>query len=215
MTTRSARRKRARTKPEATAPISSEGFREFRTRRAVESGVPLPPPPRLLKPTDERLAKEDKPRKMDAGHYRAPPPIERLRDQNKLDPTPHINQAMYEAAGKLYAVFYLGGLGGIAAQDVSRCVGGGDGGSSHFPRDERALHNRLQFREAVRVMGWFESFPHRGAGRLTVDVVCREMALRDAAKIHIPLGRTEVSLAAGMDRLREGLFALAAHWNLF
>ena len=34
-----------------------------------------------MKPTDERLLKDDKPRKTDAGCYRAPAPIERLRDQ--------------------------------------------------------------------------------------------------------------------------------------
>ena len=197
-------------------PTTAE-FRAFmrnRKSKYAKKGPPSPPP-LTMKPTDERLAKEDQPRRLDAGYYRAPAPIERLRDQGKLDLLPHVNQGMYEAACKLYAHFYVGGLGGIAAQDLSRCAGGGDGGSSHFPRDERALHHRQMFREAVSVMGWFEAYPHRGAGRLVVDVICREMAIRDASKIHIPGGRTETYVAAGMDRLREGLFALASHWRLY
>lgn len=165
--------------PAAPTTAAFKAFMDGRkaTRGKKAKAAPGRPAP-TMKPTDERLRKEDKPRKMDAGFYRAPAPIERLRDQRKLDPLAHVNEAMFQAAGKLYGHFYLGGLGGIAAQDVSRCVGGGDGGSSHFPRDERAMLNRQRFREAVKVMGWFEAHPHRGAGRLVVDVCCFEMGLR-------------------------------------
>ncbi len=198
-------------------PADPAAFRAFMQARRGAKGRRAQPerPAPLVKPTDERLEKNDRPRKTEGGFYRAPAPIERLRDHRKLDPLPHVNEAMFQAAGKLYSVFYLGGLGGIAAQDLSRCVGGGDGGSCGFPRNERAMHNRQVFREAVKIMGWHEAFPHRGAARLVVDVICFDMAIRDASRIHIPLGRTEVSTAAGMDRLREGLFALASHWRLF
>ncbi len=123
---------------------------------------------------------------------------------------------MFEAASKLYRHFYEGGLGGISAQDVSSVVGGGsgDGAACGMPKTARAAHNRGLFREAVRAMGWFIAAPHRGAARLTVDVVCFEMGVKDAAHIHIPGAGNEAVLAAGMDRLREGLFTLATHWSL-
>ena len=168
-----------------------------------------------MRPTPERLEKADRPRKTDAGFYRAPAPIERLRDRKKLDPLPTVNEGMYQAGCKLYTHFYQGGLKGIAAQDLSRCVGGGDGGSCGFPQNDRAMFHRQKFREATRIMGWYETAPFRGAGRLVVDVVCFEMSISDAAQIHIPSSRLEVTIAAGMDRLREGLFALGAHWGLF
>lgn len=194
-------------------PAAAQGgsFREFMTARKPEAAKRYVPPD---VPTPERIAKGDQPYKAGAGYFRAPPPIERLRNRKQLDPEPQIAQAMVDASAKLLLHFTQAGLGGIKAQDISRCVGGGDGGSSNFPKTERAMHHRQAFREACSVMGWHSDFPLRGAGRLVVDVACYEMGVADAARIHIGSGRTEVVVASGMDRLREGLFALARHWGM-
>lgn len=188
-------------------------FRQFLAARQPARQTPAAP----QVPTEQRLVKEDKPRKTQAGFYRAPAPIERLRDRGSLDHMPHINEAMYQAANKLGAHFYEAGLGGIAAQDLSRDVrGSGDGGACGFPKTERAMHHRQKFREACNIMGWFETHPYKGAGRLVVDVVCFEMSLTDASKVHLtPGGSNEARLGAGMERLRTGLFGEAQILNLF
>lgn len=147
--------------------------------------------------------------------YRAPPPIERMRDRDQLDPNPLINYAMSAAAEKLEALFYDSGLaGGIQAQDLSRVVVHGGGSSDRLPQSEKQVHCRQQFRLAIKLLGWHEAYPHRGAGRVVVDVVCHGMNVETAARRHMPPMRKETLLAAGMDRLREGLFALAAHWRM-
>ena len=198
-------------------------FREFMQKRqaAKASASPavkakrVPQAPALsMKPTAERMEKEDRPGRTKAGTYRAPPPIERLRDQGKLDPNPRVNLGMYEAAEKLYAHFYRGGLKGIKAQDLSRSVGSGDGGSSHFPTNDDAMFHRQKFREATRIMGWHVDHPFRGSGRLVVDVICFEMPILEAGLIHTPKARTDTVSAKAMEKLCEGLFILAAHWRL-
>ena len=163
-----------------------------------------------LAPTPERLAKSDSPVKLGAGLYRAPMPIERMRDRNQLDPLPHLNEALYLAAEKLVGYFEGAGLAfTVRAQDLGRVIGGsGEGGDHH------AAHCLLEFRRACTLMGWPVAFPHRGAGRIVVAVVCEGVTVTDAAAMHRPGGRTEVRLAAGMEALREGLFALAVRWRL-
>lgn len=198
-------------------PGDKAAFRDFLHKRQEASGKYKPAYVPPAEPTAERKAKGDRPKKTQGGFYRAPPPIERLRDRNQLDKKPHVSCAMCEAATKLYTHFYEAGLHGIAAQDLTReMTGGGKGGlpASQFPRTERAMHHRQTFREACRVMGWYETFPLRGAGRLVVDVVCYDRGVEDAARVHIGPGRLEIVRDNGMDRLREGLFALARHWRL-
>lgn len=96
---------------EAPASAGHGSFRAFLAERQPEGAKVLPLKP--LKPTRQRLEKEDHPAKTGAGFYRAPAPIERLRDQRKLDEMPQINEAMYEAAQKLSQHFYDAGLTGI------------------------------------------------------------------------------------------------------
>ena len=207
----------------AAAPVvklgaSSEAFQQFRAERQAKGTVKskrVPQAPALsMKPTKQRLEKADKPAPTKAGNYRAPAPIERLRDQGKLDPTPTVNLGMYQAAEKLYAHFYRGGLKGIKAQDLSRATGSGDGGACQFPASEDAMYHRQKFREATRIMGWYIDAPYRGAGRLVVDVVCFEMPVEDASRKHSLSARTDTIKANGMEKLCEGLFILAAHWRL-
>lgn len=198
-------------------------FREFMDKRKAAKAGASPAvkakakaaPALPMKPTAERMAKTDKPRKTGSGAYRAPHPLERLRDQGKLDPNPRVNLAMFEAAEKLYTHFYQGGLKGIQAQDLSRASGSGDGGACQFPASENAMFHRGKFREATRIMGWHVDSPYRGAGRLVVDVVCYEMPVLEAGRIHTPPARTDTIAAKGMEKLCEGLFILAAHWRLF
>lgn len=208
--------------PAATAGATPAAFREFMDKRkgvkarpATASRPKPAAPAKPMTPTEERMAKTDKPRRTTSGVYRVPHPIERLRDQGKLDPSPAVNAGMFEAAEKLYAHFYRGGLKGIAAQDLSRASGSGDGGACQFPASEMAMHHRQKFREATRIMGWYIDAPHRGAGRLVVDVVCFERTVEDAARTHLLSSRTDTVKAAGMEKLCEGLFVLAAHWKLF
>ena len=181
-----------------------KGRNKSSTRRA------LPTRPNPMTPTPERLAKLDAPVTSGEGLYRAPMPIERMRDPGQLDPTPHLNEALYLAAEKLVGLFEGAGLAsGVRAQDLTRVAGSaGEGGDHH------AAHCLLEFRRACILMGWSIPHPHRGAGRITVAVVCEGQGVKDAAAVHRPGGSDAARLAAGMEALREGLFALALHWRL-
>ncbi len=162
----------APTSPPATGKGS---LRQFLAERQPASATVVALRP--VKPTKQRLAKDDKPAETRAGFYRAPAPIERMRDRKQLDmQSPAINAAMYEAAQKLGQHFYEAGLNGLQAQNLASCVhGSGDGAACSFPKTERAMHHRQKFREACTIMGWFEAHPYKGAGRLVVDVICYEM----------------------------------------
>lgn len=192
--------------------VKSDFRRAYEQKKAEAGKKPQYVAPEV--PTPERLEKGDRPKKTKGGFYRAPPPIERIRDRNGLDANPNVARAMCEAASQLYQNFYQSGLNGVAAQDLSREIRGGGTTSSSFPRTERALHHRQRFRDACNAMGWFPDFPHRGAGRIVVDVCCYQMGVEDAAKLNIGKGRLELVRSNGIDRLREGLFALARHWRL-
>lgn len=161
-------------------------------------------------PTPERLAKGDV--DIRVGQTRSVPPIERLRDQGKLSFDARENQALYEAALRLRRHFD-GCLVGVQAQDLNRIIGAGRG-DDDLMKEEAWVNNFDQFRTAVKLMGWSPDRPQRGAGRLVVAVICNDLPVVDAAKIHIGAGRTEAVMGAAMDRLREGLFALAIHWRL-
>ncbi|MGI3901247.1 MAG: hypothetical protein ACRYGP_13815 [Janthinobacterium lividum] len=182
--------------------------RKARSKSSKRRALPNRPDP--MSPTPERLAKEDAPVKLGAGLYRAPMPIERMRDRGQLDPLPHLNEMLFQAAEKLVGYFETADLAGhVRAQDLTRVVaGGGD------LADERAAHCLKEFRTACKLMGWSVAYPHRGAGRITVAVVCEGMGVKEAAALHRPGGSNEARLGAGMDALREGLFALAVHWRL-
>lgn len=162
-------------------------------------------------PTRERLAKDDG-LDQTAGHYRAPEPVERLYRRGSLDPMPHINSAMYEAALKLRRHFEAAQLVGIKAQDLNRTISSGGGDS--LEGEENWVHHFDVFRKACKVMGWHDAHPHRGAGRITVAVICYDCGVKDAAAMYRPGGGNESQLAKGMDVLREGLFALALLWKL-
>lgn len=168
-----------------------------------------------LGPTPERLAKADTPVRSSSGIYRSPPPIERLRDRNLLDPEDHhLNEAMFRAAEKLGEVYAKAGLGMSAqAQDLNRIAAGSGEIPSCMAVSEMAAHARQQVRDALKVMGWSLAYPFRGAGRITVAVVCQDMAVEDAAKLYRPAERKSQVMGAGMEVLREGLFALAVHWR--
>ena len=160
-------------------------------------------------PTPERLAKGDVDCR--SGAHRSIAPVERLRDQNKLDHDARTNQAMFEAACKLKRHF--DGLGlGVRAQDLNRVVAGG--AADDLTHEEAWVHNHDVFKTACKLMGWSDANPLRGAGRLVVAVVCYEQPVLEAALAHIGRGRTETVIAAGMDRLREGLFTLATFWRM-
>ena len=171
----------------------------------------LPTRPDVLGPTPERLAKVDAPVLLGTGLYRAPMPIERMRDRGQLDVDPHLNEMLFQAAEKLVGYFEVAGLAGtVKAQDLTRIVHAG----GECLGDERAAHCLKEFRTACRLMGWSAAFPHRGAGRITVAVVCEGQGVKEAAALHRPGGSDAARLGAGMDAVREGLFALAVHWRL-
>lgn len=203
------------TTPDST-PISSfqrddMSLRSRKARSKSSERRALPKRPDVLGPTPERLAKADAPVKMGAGLYRAPPTIERLRDRELLAPgDAHLNEMLFQAAEKLEGYAAGAGLGAaIRAQDLNRVVStGGDHGGEH------AAHCLKEFRTACTLMGWFSAYPHRGAGRLTVAVVCDGMGVKEAAALYRPGGSDGARLGAGMDVLREGLFALAVHWRM-
>ena len=199
----------------AIEPISSfqrdDMSRKARKSRAKGSERrALPRRPDVVLPTPERLAKSDAPLHLGGDLYRAPMPIERMRDRGQLDPLPHLNEAMFCAAERLVGLFEGAGLAStVRAQDLTRVIGAaGDGGDHH------AAHCLIEFRRACILMGWSVAHPHRGAGRITVAVVCEGRGVTEAAAEHRPGGSNEFRRGAGMDALREGLFALALHWRL-
>ncbi|MDR3488767.1 MAG: hypothetical protein P4M05_28170 [Bradyrhizobium sp.] len=183
----------------ARARISASGSKKGKRARAAPMG-----------PTPERLAKGDISPITAGGFRRSIPVVEKLRDGHKLDHDPRTNESMFQAAEKLRRHFEAS-LIGVKAQDLNRIVscGGGD----ELCGEEAWVHNFDQFTKACKLMGWSQANPHRGAGRIVVSVVCYEMTISEAAGVHIAGGRKETILAAGMDRLREGLFALAIHWR--
>ncbi len=160
-------------------------------------------------PTPERLAKGDIALNNPLAKHVAIPLVERLAKQGKLDHDEVTARAMMCAAEKLYRHFVGCGVG-VKAQDLNRIVGGS---AEDLTQEENWVHHRDVFRTACKMMGWSDANPRRGAGRLVVEVVCYEQTIRDAALIHIGRGRLELVQAQGMDRLREGLFALAMHWR--
>ena len=162
-------------------------------------------------PTPERLAKGDLEIRTAGAFHRSVPPVERLRDQDKLDSMPRVNQAMFEAAEKLKRHF--DGLGtSIKAQDLNKVIGASSEGN--LEGEEAWVHHHDAFKKAGKLMGWSETNPHRGAARITIAVVCHEMTITDAAKAHLPGADTTAMKAVALDRVREGLWALAAHWRM-
>jgi hypothetical protein len=203
----------------AGSKTSSVAFRQFLHARQAKNpkarAALNAPAAKPIAPTPERLGKADHPLRTSGGYYRVPAPIERLRNQGKLDPKPRINEAMYTAAQMLQQSFYNSGLSEhIKSQDLTGAGGGQSTASSHMPINEFAAHHRSKFLTACKRMGWYEPYPLRGCGRLVVDVICREMSVRDAGCKHFPNTRAESYQSAANDRLREGLFMLAVHWKL-
>ncbi len=160
-------------------------------------------------PTPERLDKGDIVHNKTVALHVSIPLVELLARQGKLDPHESTSRAMLSAAEKLYRHFVGCGVG-VKAQDLNRIVGGA---AEDLDQEENWVHHRDVFRTACKMMGWSDANPRRGAGRLVVEVVCYEQTVRDAALVHIGRGRLELIQAQGMDRLREGLFALAVHWR--
>jgi hypothetical protein len=165
-----------------------------------------------MDPTPERMAKDDAPITTSGGLRRSPAPIERLYRAGKLDLIPHINHAMLQTAEKLAEHYYGASLVGVRAQDLNRVVSGGGGPDANVT-SENAVYHFEKFKLACKLMGWSDANPYRGAGRLVVAFVCEERALKDAATEFVPVGSSEARLGAAMDRLREGLYALAVHWK--
>ena len=162
-----------------------------------------------MDPTPERLAKGDVVLNNPVAKHVAVSTVERLAKQGKLDHDEPTAKAMTSAAEKLCRHFIGCGVG-VKAQDLNRIVGGS---AEDLTQEENWVHHRDVFRTACKLMGWSDANPCRGAGRLVVAVVCYEETVGDAAIKHVGPGRAEAVKAAGMDRLREGLFALAMHWR--
>ena len=75
---------------------------------------------------------------------------------------------------------------GIKAQDLSRgVIGSGDGGSCSYPKTEEAMHHRQKFREACKVMGWYEAHPYKGAGRLVVETASGPRPVSAGDVVHL------------------------------
>lgn len=133
-----------------------------------------------------------------------------LHEKGRLDHDARTSEGMFQAAEKLRR--HYDGLGlGARAQDLNRVVGSND---SDPLGEEAWVHHHQVFQIACKLMGWHDNAPHRGAGRITVAIVCEDMTITDAAAAHLPAGETTARKAAALDRLREGLWALASHWRM-
>lgn len=179
-------------------------------RSRISASKPKPTRQRQcpLGPTPERLAKGDV--DLRVGMHRAVPTIERLRDQGRLDHNARENQGLFEAGLRLQRHFQGMQLG-VQAQDLGRVRGGGN---EDPERQELWVHHHDTFEIAKRLMGWDDHNEQRGCARVVIAIVCQEMTVGDAAAQVLGPMRKELAQAVGMDRLRQGLWALAVMWRL-
>lgn len=176
---------------------------------------------KIVLPTPERLAMRDAPIRGDTGIFRVKPLIDKLRDKAWLDPSIHVRHAMHSAGEALIDCYHRAGLTGLGAQDLSRVVGGGGDPAYMTPSSEGIMSSRQEFRRACKAMGWYEDDSgaagfamYRGAGRITVALLCQEMSFEDAARTYMPGGSTEERAGAAKERLRAGLWALISLWRI-
>lgn len=176
---------------------------------------------KIVLPTPERMAQRDAPVRGETGVFRVKPLIDKLRDKVWLDPSIHVRQAMHSAGEALIDCYHRAGLTGLGAQDLSRVVGGSGDPAYMTPSSENVMSSRQDFRRACKAMGWYEDDSgvagfamYRGAGRITVALLCQEMGFEDAARTYMPGGSTEERTGAAKERLRSGLWALISLWRI-
>lgn len=163
---------------------------------------------KIVLPTPERLAKEDKPIKRDTGGYLAPAPISRLHSRRSLDHNDYMNDMMYDEALELQRNHYQSGLNGLSAQDLNRVMGGGSDAAYMMPRNHSASHHRQELIKKLNAMGWFPMQPNRGCGRVVFSVVCLETPFSEAGQLYCGVSHPERAASVAMDRLRSGLMTL-------
>ena len=117
----------------------------------------------------------------------SPPALEQLHKTGKLDYDAHTAEAMYQAGEKLQR-HYEGMGGSVQAQDLNKIMGSAGGDLS---KEEAWVFHRDAFRTAIKLIGWSDTNPHRGAGRIVVAVVCEGMTIREAASAHLPAARVD------------------------
>ncbi len=169
-------------------------------------------------PTPERAAKEElvlqnsplqEVGRQNVRVYRAPPPIERMRDANRLDHRPEMNEAMYRQAEDLQRLQRKAGMIGVAAQDLTRAFGGDRVDPPYMmARTEAAAAARGELHQRLNFIGLRIDAPLYGNARVVYAVVCEELSFAVAGRLHCGQTNDYAAAAVAKDRVRAGLMAL-------
>jgi hypothetical protein len=163
-------------------------------------------------PTPERAAKAGAELRRDAvrAYHCEDAPIERLAARKALASDEGGNRTLLEAGKRYYEHWYLAGLNGLGAIDLTR-AGGGDGSPAcGMPTTEAAAHHRREFRAALDALG-------KAGKRLSevVDlVVLHEQEIEAIARKVSGYKDKTAATAVTLDRLRTGLECLARHFRI-
>lgn len=168
--------------------------------------------PDSIPPTPEHLAQPDRPVRGQDGGYRVIDALERLFTRGLLDSSGAMNEAMYLSALWLRETFRRAGFDiSLSSGDLDRIVTGRSDFSDRLYCSDRRIDAQNEFADAVRVLGWYDLHPFRGAGRIVVGVCCYGYTIAECGKLYLNIISQERAEAVAMDRLREGLMSLAGY----
>ncbi len=169
--------------------------------------------PDILVPTPEYLAHRHGPTRHEkTGGYRVVDALERLFTRGLLDSSGAMNEAMYLSALWLRETFRRAGFDiSLSSGDLDRIVTGRSDFSDRLYCSDRRIDAQNEFADAVRCMGWYAGQPFRGAGRITVGVVCYGYTIAECVNLGYLNQAGERAEAVAIHMLREGLMSLAGY----
>ncbi len=164
-------------------------------------------------PTAERLARADEHYRQDAvrAYHCEDAPVERLAKRRALDPDPGRNEMMRQAASRYYEHWYLSGMSGVSAIDLTRASASSESRPVGMPATEAALAHRRKYRDARAKLAEY------GGDRLldVVEFVVLNECVVEAIAVQVSGYRDRgKAIAVTLDRLRGGLGLLAVHFRI-
>lgn len=131
-------------------------------------------------------------------------PLDRLASRRRLDESDaRRNAILYEAGQRLRRHHYVGGLSGIAANDLERSGSGKRQAAVPFSQAQAEARDAL--RAARDALSWHDWTAVYG-------IVCEERSL-EAVGQQLGYRHTHAANAVALDRLRRGLEGLAEFWG--
>lgn len=131
-------------------------------------------------------------------------PLDRLAARRRLDEKDSArNATLYEAGQQLRKHHYMGGLVGIAANDLNRSGAGKR--QAAIPISAMMAEHRDELRAVQEEL-------HPDDWRATFAIVCEERTLEDVGRAE-GFGHASAAAAVALDRLRRGLATAAELWG--